>query len=62
LHENGEWNAIETLQDLHIFRSSGFDLLEHLHFGLVEPPNSRSEVAAHVDRVRDCVRRHFSVA
>ena len=32
LLDNGEWKAIDTLQDAHIFRSSGFELLEHLHF------------------------------
>ncbi|HEY6458125.1 MAG TPA: NAD(P)H-dependent oxidoreductase [Steroidobacteraceae bacterium] len=60
LHANGEWKAIELLQDLHIFRSSGFEMLEHLHFDLVEPPNPRSVIAAHIDRVRDCARRHFA--
>jgi len=38
LLDSGEWQAIDTLQDAHIFRSSGFDLIEHLHFDGVEPP------------------------
>ena len=38
LLDNGEWKAMDTLQDAHIFRSLGFDLLEHVHFDEVEPP------------------------
>jgi len=60
LQERGEWRAIRTLQDMHIFRSCGFEILEHLHFGLVEPPTSRATLATHIARVRDCVHRHFS--
>lgn len=32
LVKSGDWNAVETLQDTHIFRAAGFELLEHLHF------------------------------
>jgi NAD(P)H dehydrogenase (quinone) len=62
LHETGEWHSIQMLQDAHIFRSCGFTLLEHLHFDLVEPPTPRATLSAHLERVRDCARRHFGPA
>jgi len=59
LHDNGEWRAIRILQDLHIFRSSGFTILEHLHFDLIEPPTPHGALAEYIERARDCARRHF---
>src|ERR1039458_1324669 len=29
LIKSGDWNAVQALQDTHVFRSSGFELLEH---------------------------------
>jgi NAD(P)H dehydrogenase (quinone) len=60
LLDNGEWKAIDTLQDAHIFRSSGFELLEHLHFDKVEPPTPDEIAERHLARVRACARRHFA--
>jgi NAD(P)H dehydrogenase (quinone) len=60
LRETGEWSAINQLQDCHIFRSSGFELLEHLHVESVEPPTSAATMEAHEERVRACARRHFN--
>jgi NAD(P)H dehydrogenase (quinone) len=62
LLDNGEWKAMDTLQDAHIFRSSGFELLEHLHFDKVEPPTPDEAAERHMTRVRACARRHFAVA
>jgi NAD(P)H dehydrogenase (quinone) len=59
LLDNGEWEAIDTLQDAHIFRSSGFDLIEHLHFDAVEPPTPEGVLERDLARVRLCARRHF---
>jgi NAD(P)H dehydrogenase (quinone) len=59
LLDNGEWKALDTLQDAHIFRSSGFELLEHLHFDEVEPPTPDDVVERDLARVRSCARRHF---
>jgi NAD(P)H dehydrogenase (quinone) len=59
LRETGNWGAIDQLQDSHIFRSSGFELLEHLHVESVEPPTSPATMAADEQRVRECARRHF---
>jgi NAD(P)H dehydrogenase (quinone) len=59
---NGEWQAMNTLQDAHIFRSSGFDLLEHLHFDDVEPPTTDDVLERYLTRVRLCARRHFARA
>jgi NAD(P)H dehydrogenase (quinone) len=59
LLDNGEWKAIDTLQDTHIFRSSGFELLEHLHFDEVEPPTPDDIVERDLARVRSCARRYF---
>jgi NAD(P)H dehydrogenase (quinone) len=60
LLHNGEWKAMNTLQDAHIFRSSGFDLLEHLHFDDVEPPTPEDVLESDLARVRLCARRHFA--
>jgi NAD(P)H dehydrogenase (quinone) len=59
LVDSGEWKAIETLQDAHIFRSTGFELLEHLHFDEVEPPTPDDVVERDLARVRSCARQHF---
>jgi NAD(P)H dehydrogenase (quinone) len=59
LRETGDWGAIDQLQDSHIFRSTGFELLEHLHVESVEPPTSAAIIAVYEERVRACVRRHF---
>jgi len=46
LVNSGRWNAVQVLQDTHFLRSSGFDPLDHLHFGEVVPdlpkPSPRS--------------------
>ena len=60
LLDNGEWKAMDTLQDGHIFRSSGFELLEHLHFDKVEPPIPDEAAERDLARVRACARRHFA--
>ncbi|WOJ88722.1 NAD(P)H-dependent oxidoreductase [Methylocapsa polymorpha] len=59
LIESGNWKAVEILQDTHIFRSAGFDLLEHLHFDEVAPDLPRSIADQHMARVRSCAARHF---
>jgi NAD(P)H dehydrogenase (quinone) len=60
LLDNGEWKAMDTLQDAHIFRSSGFELLEHLHFDKVEPPTPDEAAERVLARVRTCARQHFA--
>ena len=62
LLDNGEWRAINTLQDAHIFRSSGFELTEHLHFDGVEPPTPEEVLERDLGRVRSCAQRHFGAA
>ena len=32
LASGGGWHAVLVLQDTHVFRSVGFEILEHLHF------------------------------
>ncbi|MGD0635756.1 MAG: NAD(P)H-dependent oxidoreductase [Beijerinckiaceae bacterium] len=59
LIKSGKWNAVEILQDKHIFLSAGFDLVEHLHFDEVEPNLSETIAGEHMARVRACARRHF---
>jgi NAD(P)H dehydrogenase (quinone) len=59
LVKSGNWNAVQILQDTHIFRSAGFELLEHLHFDEVEPHLSKATVEAHMERARSCARQHF---
>jgi NAD(P)H dehydrogenase (quinone) len=59
---SGNWNAVQVLQDTHIFRSAGFELLEHLHFDQVMPGFSEVLAEQYMVRVRACVRTHFSAA
>ncbi len=58
----GRWDAVKMLQDTHVFRAVGFDLLEHLHFDHVEPGLSDAVVKEHLKRVRLCVRGHFGTS
>ncbi len=60
LVKNGRWNAVQVLQDTHVFRSAGFELLEHLHFDEVVPQLPKSVVEEHMARVRSCARQHFA--
>lgn len=62
LVESGRWQAAEMLQDTHIFRAAGFDLLEHLHFDEVAPGMDGDVAERHLARVRACARQHFGGA
>jgi NAD(P)H dehydrogenase (quinone) len=62
LTENGRWDALQVLQDTHIFRSAGFELLEHLHFDAIVPHLADPVVERHLARIRSCARTHFSSA
>ena len=59
LVKSGNWNAVQVLQDTHVFRSAGFELLEHLHFDEVVPQLPKSVAEQHMARVRSCARQHF---
>ena len=59
LVRSGGWNAVQMLQDTHVFRSVGFELLEHLHFDQIVPGVSKTAVERHLERVRVCVRDLF---
>jgi NAD(P)H dehydrogenase (quinone) len=48
-----------VLQDTHVFRSTGFDLIEHLHLDQVVPQFPKAAAERHLTRVRACARRHF---
>jgi NAD(P)H dehydrogenase (quinone) len=60
LIESGNWNAVQVLQDTHIFRAAGFELLEHVHFDEVVPDLEPAVVEKHLERVRECAKQHFS--
>jgi NAD(P)H dehydrogenase (quinone) len=60
LVESGNWNAVQVLQDTHVLRSAGFELLEHLHFDEVVPQLPNEVAEQHMARVRSCARQHFS--
>jgi NAD(P)H dehydrogenase (quinone) len=47
------------LQDTHVFRAVGFELLEHLHFDHVEAGLSATAVDDQLSRIRKCARQHF---
>lgn len=59
LVKSGGWNAVQLLQDIHVFRSAGFTLLEHLHFDEVVPHLPKAIAEKHMARVRLCARQHF---
>ena len=59
LVKSGNWNAVQVLQDTHILRSAGFELLEHLHFDQVVPQLAPAIAAEHLAQVRACARKHF---
>ena len=59
LVKSGNWNAVQVLQDTHVFRSAGFELLEHLHFDEVVPQLPKTVAEQHMARVRSCAQRHF---
>jgi NAD(P)H dehydrogenase (quinone) len=60
LVKSGNWNAVQVLQDTHVFRSAGFELLEHMHFDEVVPRLPNEVAEQHMARVRSCARQHFS--
>jgi NAD(P)H dehydrogenase (quinone) len=59
LVKSGNWNAVQVLQDTHVLRSTGFELLEHLHFDEIVPNLSNVVADRCMARVRDCAREHF---
>ncbi|NLP64593.1 NAD(P)H-dependent oxidoreductase [Paraburkholderia sacchari] len=60
LVQDGRWQALELLQDTHIFGAAGFELVGHLHIDEVGPAMSPSAAAADLSRVREFVREHFA--
>jgi len=59
LAKSGGWTAMQVLQDTHVFRSTGFELLEHLHFNEIVPDLSEAIAQQHMARARTCAQRHF---
>ncbi len=59
LVKSGGWNAVQVLQDTHMLRSPGFELLEHLHFDEIVPDLPIALAERCKARVRSCARRHF---
>jgi NAD(P)H dehydrogenase (quinone) len=60
LVKSGNWNAVQTLQDTHILRAVGFELLEHLHFDSVVQQMANEIGAAHLQSAKLCAQTHFS--
>jgi NAD(P)H dehydrogenase (quinone) len=58
--KSGDWGAVQTLQDAHIFRTCGLNLVEHLHFGNIVLGLSENIVRRHLERVRTCANKHFA--
>jgi NAD(P)H dehydrogenase (quinone) len=59
LAKDGRWSAVQALQDTHIFRSAGFEVLDHLHLDQVQPNLPVAVAERHFARILDCARRHF---
>ena len=62
LVNSGRWNAVQVLQDTQVLRSSGFDLLEHLHFDEVVPDLPKKIAEEYLARVQSCARQHFPLS
>ncbi|MCG5078741.1 NAD(P)H-dependent oxidoreductase [Paraburkholderia tagetis] len=58
--EDGRWQAMQLLQDTHIFRAAGFELIGHLHFDEVGPAMPPAAAANDLTRLRGFVRGHFA--
>lgn len=60
LVDNGRWQAMQMLQDVHVFGAVGFDVVGHLHFD--EAGTALPSAGAPTDfaRVREFVRGHFA--
>jgi NAD(P)H dehydrogenase (quinone) len=58
----GEWNAVEALQDGHVFRCVGFNVLEHMHLDEVKPNLAADVAAQYMTRVRACADWCFPAA
>ena len=59
LLSSGNWNAVQVLQDTHILRAVGFELLEHLHFDSVVSQTPNEMGAAHLQSTKRCAQAHF---
>jgi NAD(P)H dehydrogenase (quinone) len=62
LQKTGAWDAIQAIQDSHIFHSVGLTLADHLHFGEVIPGMSETTAHRHFDTVRTAAHRYFAPA
>lgn len=58
LEKSGEWKAIQTLQDAHIFEACGLELSEHLHFGDIIPGSAKTDAHKHIEAIRYAARKH----
>ena len=56
---SGNWNAVQVLQDTHIFRAAGFTLLEHLHLDTVSQKMAKTTADQYLARARACAQEHF---
>ncbi|HYA75499.1 MAG TPA: NAD(P)H-dependent oxidoreductase [Burkholderiaceae bacterium] len=62
LQQDGGWGALQLLQDSHVFRATGFEILEHLHCDAITPTLAQSIAQEHLARVAACVQRHFGAS
>jgi NAD(P)H dehydrogenase (quinone) len=62
LDRTGDWDAIRILQDAHIFRTCGVEIVAHEHFGEILPDLADGDAHAHLDRVRTLARTCFAAA
>ncbi len=59
LEQDGDWDALQALQDKHVFRAMGFTLLEHLHFAEIVPELAHAVAQKHLAHVRARVQQLF---
>jgi NAD(P)H dehydrogenase (quinone) len=60
LEGSGRWDAVTMLQDTHVFRAVGLELLEHLHFDHIAADLPVAGANDRLTRIRKCARQHFA--
>jgi NAD(P)H dehydrogenase (quinone) len=59
LRSQGSWEAIRHLFDDHVAEVCGLTMLEHRHFGRIQPNTPASQIEAHLKEVKTVVERLF---
>lgn len=59
MEKTGDWRAIHTLQDSHIFGTCGLDVVHHAHFDEILPDLAEAKAQAHFAELLALAERYF---